>query len=188
LQNVFKTHVAKWKDCQACDLCQNRRKVVLFRGDLPCEVLFVGEAPGESEDVMGEPFVGPAGDLFNHILLEVMENISKPFTYGITNIVGCWPVEATDTSYGHTREPSKQEAIKCRSRLLELIKLAKPRIILALGNTARQQLPRPLEGKIREASLLHPAAILRRDSTASANLDFKRMIRSIEVYTQFLRD
>lgn len=84
----FQRHKAKWIDCQRCSLCERRKHVVLVRGKIPAPVLFIGEAPGASEDVLGRPFVGPAGKLLDHI---IEKGIDGQYDYAITNLVGCIP-------------------------------------------------------------------------------------------------
>lgn len=64
-------HIERWKDCKMCPLHRTRRNVVLGRGGVPCDVLFVGEAPGPVEDINGSPFTGPSGHLLNSIIEEV---------------------------------------------------------------------------------------------------------------------
>jgi DNA polymerase len=59
-------HVERWKDCMACGLCRQRYRICLGRGTVPCDVLFIGEAPGAVENAQGLPFVGPAGQLLDH--------------------------------------------------------------------------------------------------------------------------
>lgn len=66
--SLYQRHVESWKNCTRCPAHLHRKHTALVRGSLPCDVLFVGEAPGESEDVLGKPFVGPAGHLFDHIV------------------------------------------------------------------------------------------------------------------------
>lgn len=66
--SLFQLHVREWENCTRCPLCETRRNIVLSRGKVPCDVLFIGEGPGESEDVLGAPFVGPAGHLLDHII------------------------------------------------------------------------------------------------------------------------
>ncbi len=68
----YQLHVLNWKDCERCYLSQRRTKVVLCRGTLPCDVLFVGESPGKSEDVLGEPFIGPSGQLLGKIVQKAL--------------------------------------------------------------------------------------------------------------------
>src|SRR4051812_28157858 len=96
-------HVQRWKDCQRCPLGQQRGRICLTRackagdqpgaygGRLPCDVLFIGEAPGSSEDALGLPFVGPAGDLLD----QIKQRALPPETScAFTNLVACYPREA----------------------------------------------------------------------------------------------
>ena len=87
----YQRHKAKWKDCNGCELARQRKRVVLVRGYLPCQVLFIGEAPGSSEDLLGKPFIGPAGKLFDRILAE---SLPQGCRFALTNLVGCFPREA----------------------------------------------------------------------------------------------
>ena len=84
----YQRHREKWKGCERCSLYRGRRSVVLCRGKLPCDVLFVGEAPGVSEDVLGRPFVGPAGKLLDEIVERALDG---QYDYAITNLVACIP-------------------------------------------------------------------------------------------------
>ena len=84
----FGRFAARWASCQRCLLCQRRGRVVLARGRVPATVLLVGEAPGESENTLGEPFCGPAGHLLNSILSKALP--SNP-GYCLSNIICCIP-------------------------------------------------------------------------------------------------
>ena len=64
----YSLFVEKWKDCRDCYLCETRNRIVFARGTIPADVLFLGEAPGESENVTGVPFDGPAGNLLDAII------------------------------------------------------------------------------------------------------------------------
>src|SRR5687768_11168283 len=84
--------VRLWDGCFDCTLCESRHKIVHFRGSIPCDILFIGEAPGDSEDTIGYPFIGRAGKIFNKLLLAARERtLWKHWTYGITNVVACRP-------------------------------------------------------------------------------------------------
>lgn len=85
---LYQQHVQRWISCQRCALRLRRKHVVIARGTVPAPVVFVGEAPGESEDVLGIPFVGPAGHLFDYILNEAITDRTR---YAITNLVCCIP-------------------------------------------------------------------------------------------------
>ena len=75
--SLYKQHVQRWKSCTACKLCETRKKVVMYRGDVPCDILFIGEAPGPSEDVIGQPFIGPAGHLLDRIIDKAIQPYRK---------------------------------------------------------------------------------------------------------------
>lgn len=151
--DVWAKHHAAWSACEACpSLCQSRTSVVLARGELPCEVLFVGEGPGEREDELGVPFCGPSGTLLN---VWVSAALAER-TYAITNVVACRPA----TPEGANRPPTRWEVDACRPRLLEFVlNCAKPKVIVALGRIARDNMPR--WGGLPVCSLYHPAYVLR---------------------------
>ena len=95
----YQQHVAKWKNCEQCDLHCHRKRVVLCRGTVPCKILFVGEAPGASEDVVGKPFMGPAGKLLDSMLEEAGFN-EGPVSYAMTNLTACIPLDEEHTKIG----------------------------------------------------------------------------------------
>lgn len=195
---AFFRHVADWKGCTACPLHQCRKRVVFYRGHLPCDVLFIGEAPGEVEDLKGYPFIGPAGKKLDTLLQTVWASLttdafsSGPDPYnesqpcqlivGITNIVACIPTEnAGPYSSPKIRAPTKAEAKACQNRLREIVDLAKPRLLVSLGDVARRFLSSLPAGKHLpqfNLSLIHPSHILRKqveDPRAAALLE-KRFI------------
>lgn len=162
-------HRQHWSRCRSCRLCQKRMSVVLARGTLPCDVLFVGEAPGISEDVLGRPFVGPAGKLLDSVL-DYVEAEAGPYRYALTNIVACVPL---DESMQKVKEPPKEAVEACHPRLVEFIDIAQPRAVITLGTFAQKYLPElPDCVKIRE-KMTHPAAILRAD-ISKKGLAFQR--------------
>jgi DNA polymerase len=125
----WETLTAEARQCQACGLCTTRTQVVFGVGDRQAEWLVIGEGPGADEDQQGEPFVGRAGKLLNPMLLAI--GLQREQVY-ITNIVRCRPPE--------NREPTPEEAAKCRPFLERQIALIQPRIILAVGRIAAQNL------------------------------------------------
>lgn len=147
--------------CQRCPLCKTRKNVVLYRGHLPCDVLFIGEAPGVIEDSNGYPFTGPAGVLLDDLrgeawstaFMQGYTEIGRIPTWGITNIVACIPRQPPEVEYseelgrevqlssGAIRPPTKAEAAACAPRLHEIIKLANPKLIVTLGQEAKRYLP-----------------------------------------------
>lgn len=182
----YKRHVADWRDCAKCDLVDGRTRVVFARGKIPCDILFVGEAPGKSEDIIGQPFVGPAGKLLDRIIASTIGNTALcsvcgsaqfetlsgpvcrnghggdegvPIKVCFYNLVSCIPVNEDNEKAG----PPKDECIQaCRKKVVEFINIAKPRYIFAVGSLSSTYL-----GSYKEldeypiGDLLHPAFILR---------------------------
>lgn len=117
------------KNCTNCSLSQTRTKSVPGKGSFTAEIMFVGEAPGRSEDKAGEPFVGIAGKILDKALQEA--GISRSDVY-ITNVVKCRPP--------NNRVPNINEKKSCEDFLIQEIQIIKPRIICILGNTAYSSL------------------------------------------------
>jgi DNA polymerase len=157
----FQQHERKWENCNRCTLCKTRQHVVLARGKIPCDVLFVGEAPGQSEDVIGRPFIGPAGRLLDRVMAEALED-SDDLRCLFTNIVACIPI----TSKGKVEAPSDASIEACKPRLLELMNIAKPKVVIAVGGVAKNHLP-PHNG-YKLTQIVHPAAMLRMNMTQQA--------------------
>ena len=162
---TFKDHVLRWIDCKRCPLCETRDRVVLARGRVPCDVLFCGEAAGESENVLGAPFVGPAGHLLDDIIQRSAPDNKR---IAMTNLVACIP---RDDDGGKATEPDDESIEACRPRLEEFIALAKPRLVVAVGMLARDWLTQGYKYSIRLPQpapplieIVHPAAILRANS------------------------
>lgn len=160
----LKQHVADWSHCTRCPLWEYRRNVVHYRGDIPADIMLIGEAPGKSEDISGVPFDGPAGDKLDEILDEAFTTLPTRPTVCIANTIACIPIKWQEFSPGKfrrdgTRPPEKDEWDKCSPRMEELLALAKPKSIIAVGNIANGFLSR---SKIDVAATIkHPAAILR---------------------------
>lgn len=156
----YQRHKLEWKDCTRCLLHEGRSNVVLLRGKVPCQALFIGEAPGASEDVLGRPFVGPAGALLDHILQHTVE--LHGVTYALTNLVGCIPLGEDGNK---TKEPPEEAIEACSPRLIDIVQLCKPEMIISVGQLAHKYvLKLKLAGlEIRLGKITHPAAILRTD-------------------------
>ena len=149
--------------CQRCALADGRHNVVFGVGSREAEVMFVGEGPGENEDLQGEPFVGRAGKLLDD-MLELIDLDRKKNVY-IANIVKCRPP--------HNRDPLNTEQDACIGYLRNQVALLKPKIIVCLGRIAAMRLIREDYRITREhgqwvekagvamTALYHPAAILR---------------------------
>lgn len=154
--SLFQQHRAKWDNCERCTLHLSRSKMVYYRGKIPADILFCGEAPWISEDASGIPFDGKAGELLDEII-----GIAVPtdLRWAATNVVCCKPPRTEDGSPG---KPDQQEILACRPRLMEFIGIVKPRLIVAVGDISHKHLPTLTEG-IERVSIVHPAAILRAD-------------------------
>jgi DNA polymerase len=169
--------VARWENCSQCPLHEVRRHIVLARGRIPCDVLFVGEAPGSSEDVLGVPFVGPAGKLLDRQIAEALENSGKQeLRIAFTNLVCCIPKEGKGGS--KTGEPSKESIEACDTRLTEMIELCQPRIIVCVGDLSAKWL-KDVFPDITKISITHPAAILRAEIVRQSLMD-QRVVVVIE--------
>jgi uracil-DNA glycosylase family 4 len=120
--------------CQACGLCKNRKNTVFGVGDTQARWLVVGEAPGENEDIQGEPFVGQAGQLLDNMLKAVGLNRQGRGAQGvyIANVLKCRPPA--------NRNPQPEEVLQCEPYLRRQVALLQPQIILALGRFAAQSL------------------------------------------------
>ncbi len=109
--------------CEKCRLSKTRTKVVFGHGPVPCDLMLIGEGPGEKEDLSGLPFVGKAGQLLTQILASI--DIDREKDIYITNIVKCRPPE--------NRAPQADETSACYPYLEAQIKLIKPKMILLAG-------------------------------------------------------
>ena len=115
--------------CTRCALAQSRTNTVFGVGNPTADWMIIGEAPGAEEDRRGEPFVGRAGQLLDQMLLAIGESRDSVF---IANILKCRPP--------NNRDPKPDEAAACRGYLERQIALIRPRIILAVGKIAAQNL------------------------------------------------
>ncbi len=166
------------RGCTACRLCEQRNTVVFGDGDAAADLMFVGEGPGYQEDRQGLPFVGPAGRLLNRIIQAI--DLRREDVY-ITNVVKCRPP--------NNRDPQPDEAAACRSFLDRQIELVAPRLVVALGRVAAQQLLRTrdplgrLRGRWHEVAgvpvrvTYHPAFLLRDPSYKRAAWEDMKLVR-----------
>ena len=148
--------------CTKCGLCETRHHVVFGVGNRNADILFVGEGPGEQEDLKGEPFVGPAGKLLDDMLSIIDLDRKKCY---IANIVKCRPPR--------NRDPLETEQDACIDYLRNQVALIKPKIIVCLGRIAATRLIRPdfritrergtwtERGGIWMTATYHPSALLR---------------------------
>ena len=162
--------MADWKElkqvcagCTACGLCQTRHNVVFGVGNETADVMFIGEGPGEQEDLQGEPFVGPAGKLLDD-MLSIVDLYRQENCY-IANIVKCRPPR--------NRDPLETEQEACIGYLRNQVALIQPKIIVCLGRIAAKKLIDPdfritrqhgqwfRRGEFWMMATFHPSALLR---------------------------
>lgn len=117
-------------DCRRCGLCEGRRSIVFGVGDPEADLMIVGEGPGEQEDLRGEPFVGPAGQMLDRMLEGVL-GLRREQVY-IANVVKCRPPG--------NRNPADDEATTCLPFLERQVRAVQPRLVLALGNVPLKHL------------------------------------------------
>ncbi len=150
------------KGCTRCGLCSGRTNVVFGVGNRNADILFIGEGPGEQEDLQGEPFVGPAGKLLDDMLSII--DLDRSSVY-IANIVKCRPP--------HNRDPQEDEQEACIDYLRAQVALIQPKIIVCLGRIAARRIIDPEFRITREhgtwsniggiwmTAIYHPSALLR---------------------------
>ena len=172
---------AEVRGCPLCKLARTRKNAVPGEGQLAAKIMFVGEAPGRSEDEKGRPFVGAAGRILDDMLKKAGIERSEVF---ITNVVKCRPPG--------NRVPEEDEAAACRPYLDRQIALIRPRVICILGRTAYSSLLggssiTANRGKIVEKTgqkyflTIHPAAAIYNRSLLSVlEADLKKLAKEIK--------
>lgn len=165
-------------NCTWCNLRDNRHNVVFGVGCKNADVMFVGEGPGEQEDLKGEPFVGPAGHLLDDMLSII--DLNRKNCY-IANIVKCRPPQ--------NRDPLDNEQDACIGYLRNQVALVRPKIIVCLGRIAAKKLIDPeyriskehgswtFRNNIWMTAIYHPSALLRDISKRPETFDDLLMIR-----------
>ena len=167
------------QNCTRCELCQTRHNVVFGVGNENADVMFVGEGPGEQEDLQGIPFVGPAGKLLDDMLRII--DLSRSSNCYIANIVKCRPPR--------NRDPLDTEQDACIGYLRNQTALIKPKIIVCLGRIAAKKLIDPDYRITRQhgqwvekngiwmTAIYHPSALLRDVSKRPETFDDLLSIR-----------
>lgn len=167
--------------CARCEeLAATRTQTVFGVGDQQAEVMVIGEAPGADEDIQGEPFVGRAGKLLNNMLLAIGYPRERVY---IANILKCRPP--------NNRDPLPEEITQCESFLKRQVELVKPKVILAVGRIAAQNLLKvdtpigKLRGKLHQYGdtplvvTYHPAYLLRKPTEKARAWDDLRFAMSV---------
>lgn len=159
--------------CDKCELGKTRTNLVFGKGNENAEVMFVGEGPGENEDLQGEPFVGRSGKLLDSMLACI--DLDRNKNIYIANMVKCRPPK--------NRDPLPAEQDVCIEWLREQVRIMKPKIIVCLGRISAQRLISPdfkvtqEHGQFIEKKgtlfmgTFHPAALLRNPNNKPAAFD-----------------
>lgn len=172
--------------CTGCNLYQTRKNVVFGVGPRNADILFVGEGPGEQEDLQGEPFVGAAGKLLDDMLSII--DLNRQICY-IANIVKCRPP--------NNRDPQDNEQDACIGYLRNQVALLQPKIIVCLGRISARRIISPEYRITREhgtwirrngvwmTAIYHPSALLRdvskRPETFEDLLSIRQKAREIGI-------
>jgi uracil-DNA glycosylase family protein len=183
-------------DCRACDLWKKGTQTVFGDGRTRAKLMFVGEQPGNEEDLTGKPFVGPAGRLFDNALEEA--GIDRKQTY-VTNVVKHFKWEPRGKRRIH-KKPNATEIAACRPWLEAEIALVKPKVIVALGATAAQALLGPQfrvtkeRGKFIDSTLapyvmptVHPSSILRAPDDETRRLEHRRFVDDLKKLVRVIK-
>ena len=174
-------------NCTRCGLCETRHNVVFGIGNESADILFIGEGPGEQEDLQGQPFVGPAGKLLDD-MLSIIDLYRQENCY-IANIVKCRPPR--------NRDPHETEQDACIDYLRSQVALVQPKIIVCLGRIAAKRVIDPdyritrqhgtwvQKNGIWMAAIYHPSALLRdvskRPETFSDLLNIRQKAKELGI-------
>ena len=180
--------------CTGCDLYKQATQTVFGEGSVHASLLFVGEQPGDQEDLAGKPFVGPAGRILDKALAE--SGIARREVY-VTNAVKHFKWEPQGKRRKH-KKPSAAEIAACRPWLEAETQLVKPRVVVCLGVTAAQSVfgkavrLNELRGRAWSTPLsdtvfvtVHPSALLRHPDPAEREREYGRFVddlRSIQAH------
>ena len=172
--------------CKACPLWENATQTVFGEGAAEADVVFVGEQPGDREDIEGRPFVGPAGKLFDEALVEARIDRSQVY---VTNVVKHFKWKLQGKRRIH-QKPNWREIAACRPWLDAELAILKPRVLVCLGATAAQALlgrdfrVSRQRGELVDSPLapkamatVHPSSILRAEDR---NTQFREFVRDLE--------
>jgi DNA polymerase len=176
--------------CTRCPLYRNATQMVFGEGPASATFMMVGEQPGDQEDIMGRPFVGPAGKLLDRALAEA--GIDRKKIY-LTNAVKHFKNDPRGKKRLHKR-PNRYETEVCRVWFEKEISVVRPRLILALGVTAAQSLTArrtivlsrergqvlDLPDGLRGMVTAHPSAILRMPGDAARRVAFAALVRDLK--------
>ena len=180
--------------CKACPLHETGTQTVFGDGSTKAKVVFVGEQPGDQEDLKGKPFVGPAGKLLDKALEDA--GIDRGQVY-VTNVVKHFKWQARGKRRIH-QKPNWSEIAACMPWLEAELAVIEPRVLVCLGATAAQALlgrdfrvsrqrGKPVESDLAEHVLatVHPSSILRADDE-TRELEFRELVRDLKAVARLL--
>ncbi|HEX3268875.1 MAG TPA: UdgX family uracil-DNA binding protein [Gaiellaceae bacterium] len=183
------------KECKACGLWKTGTQTVFGEGAASAEILFVGEQPGDKEDLAGKPFVGPAGRVFDEALATA--GIARELAY-VTNAVKHFKWEARGKRRIH-KKPNWSEMAACRPWLEAELEAVEPKVLVVLGATAAQSLlgrdfrvtqqrGRPVESDLAPhvVATVHPSSILRQRSEEERDVAMKELVADLKVVAKLL--
>ncbi|MDB5300807.1 MAG: hypothetical protein JWO87_2470 [Phycisphaerales bacterium] len=185
------------ESCKGCDLYCNATQAVFGEGPGDAVAMFVGEQPGDQEDLAGKPFVGPAGRLLNETLEQAGIDRAKCY---VTNAVKHFKFEQRGKRRIHSK-PSAREVAACRPWLEAEVAIIQPRIVVALGATAAQSMMGPQfritvsHGKIFKdtkwaqmfMATLHPSALLRMPDPVAKEEKRRQFMEDLKVVAKSMR-
>ena len=185
---------AEAKGCEACDLYRDATQTVFSEGSARAPLMFVGEAPGDREDLKGRPFVGPAGQLFERALGEA--GIERGGVY-LTNAVKHFKFVRTGKRRIH-QKPDSAEIKACKPWLLRELDIVRPRLIVAMGATAAQSLLgkvvtvsrergrfRPYPPDTQLYVTVHPSFLLRLPTEEAKAIEYGRFVDDLRAVKEF---
>jgi uracil-DNA glycosylase len=184
-------------ECKACDLWKTGTQTVFGEGKQRSLIMFVGEQPGDKEDLSGRPFVGPAGALLDKSLEEAGIDRAKVY---VTNVVKHFKWEPRGKRRIH-KKPNAAEITACRPWLQSEIEVIKPRAIICLGSTAAQAIISPkfkvsiqrglfVPSDLAEyvTATVHPSSILRAPSDEARRVERERFVEDLKKIRAALGD
>jgi uracil-DNA glycosylase len=194
---TLKTAAEASKACRGCELWKRGTQTVFGEGASHARVLFVGEQPGDKEDLAGRPFVGPAGAILDKALVDA--GIDRKQTY-VTNAVKHFKWEPRGKRRIH-KKPNSLEVTACRPWLDVEIELLRPEVVVCLGATAAQSLlgPKfrvtqqrgqllPFEAAPQIMATVHPSSILRAQDDDSRHREYELFVKDLRVVAGVLRE
>lgn len=186
------------RKCKACDLWKNATQTVFGEGPSKAKIMFVGEQPGDQEDVAGHPFVGPAGRLLSQALAQA--SIARDEIY-LTNVVKHfkWEAAARGKRRIH-KKPRYSEINACRPWFDAELRVVKPQVLVCLGSTAAQSLlgrtfsvmrqrGRPIQSALAPVVIatVHPSSILRAPDADARHLQMQAFVNDLKIVAEVAR-